>query len=289
MQPCHDIFKTLLDRFERVAHCLVPTVQVVLTVFLFLGSLFIAPAYAQDVLTPQQVVEYALTLEKLEADFYCRGAEAAQNGGLASAPQVAKDAIVSYGEDESQHVADLSTLLTSLGGDPNTIMIPANPNYNAILKRDPFANPQDFLLAGQAVEDLGVAAYKGQAGNLLAAGAAAKPILAGALEIHSVEARHAAGVRFLRQALLNVDVRPWIREQQEVIYREDRRGAPLPFESAAFDGYATSSEVLALVSPILTESATPGPACPRNVQTETPQPQPTQIETSPQPPVPALW
>lgn len=291
MQPCPNIFKTLLDRFERVAHCLVATVQVVLAVFLFLGSLFIAPAYAQDaVLTPRQVVEYALTLEKLEADFYCRGAEAAQNGGLASAPQVAKDAIASYGEDEFQHVADLSTLLTSLGGDPNTVMIPANPNYNAILKRDPFANPQDFLLAGQAVEDLGVAAYKGQAGNLLAAGAAAKPILAGALEIHSVEARHAAGVRFLRQALLNVDVRPWIREQQEVIYREDRRGAPLPFESEAFDGYATSSEVLALVSPILTEMATPGTACRRTVQTETtPQPQPTQIETTPQPPVPALW
>lgn len=214
--------------------------------------LFTAPAYAQEaMMSPRQVVEYALTLEKLEADFYRRGAEAAQNGGLASAPQVAKDTIISYGEDEAQHVADLSTILTSLGGDPNAVTIPTNPNYTAILKRDPFANPQDFLLAGQYVEDLGVAAYKGQVGNLLAAGAAAKPVLAGALAIHSVEARHAAGIRFLRQSLLNADVRPWIRDSQEVIYQEERSGAPIPFADEAFDGFATSQEVLALVGPIL--------------------------------------
>lgn len=56
------------------------------------------------------------------------------------------------------------------------------------------------------VEDLGVAAYKGQVQNLLAAGEAAKPVLAAALAIHSVEARHAAGVRFLRQTLLDSNV-----------------------------------------------------------------------------------
>jgi hypothetical protein len=181
-----------------------------------------APAYAQGaVLTPQQVVEYALTLEKLEADFYSRAVDAAANGGLATAPQVAKDAIVSYGQDEAQHVTDLSAVLTSLGGDPDSITIPDNPNYNAILNRDPFANPTDFLLAGQYVEDLGVAAYKGQVQNLLAAGEAAKPVLAAALAIHSVEARHAAGVRFLRETL-GSNIRPWIKNQSEVIYQENR-------------------------------------------------------------------
>jgi len=79
--------------------------------------------------------------------------------------------------------------------------------------RDPFANLEDFLLALQYVEGSGVAAYKGQVQNLLAAGEAGKTVLAGALEIHTVEARHAAGIRYLRQTLLNTDIRPWIRVQ----------------------------------------------------------------------------
>ena len=251
-------------------------------------------AYAQGaVLTPRQVTEYALTLEKLEADFYRRAVVAAQSGGLASAPQIAKDAIVSYGQDEASHVAQLSAVLPSLGGDPNAVMIPANPNYTAILGRDPFANPADFLLAGQYVEDLGVAAYKGQVQNLLAAGEAGKTVLAAALAIHTVEARHAAGVRFLRQALLGADVNPWISTNApstEVIYNENRGGSPIPFSSDAFDGYATRDEVLALVGPILNvapQSSTPRPSQPA----ATPRPsQPTPSSGSgSSAPVRALW
>ncbi len=280
MQPHPTFLSTALRQLGRAMHRIPAMTQALgLILSLILGTLFIAPpapAYAQGaVLTPQEVVEYALTLEKLEADFYRRAVTAAQTGGLATAPQVAKDAIISYGEDEAQHVADLSALLTSLGGNPSAVVIPASPNYSAILKRDPFANPTDFLLAGQYVEDLGVAAYKGQVGNLLAAGAAAQPILAGALEIHSVEARHAAGVRFLRQALLNADVRPWIRNSQEVIYQETRTDIPIPFASEAFDGFATRDEVLALVGPILSPTPTTSGS--------------TQPEPSPQPPVRALW
>lgn len=243
----------------------------------FVGT--ISPAYAQATLTPRQVTEYALTLEKLEADFYRRAVAAAQNGGLSGIPQSAKDVVVSYGQDEAQHVVDLSAVLPSLGGNPNAVVIPANPNYAAILGRDPFANPADFLLAGQYVEDLGVAAYKGQVQNLLAAGEAGKPVLAAALAIHSVEARHAAGVRYLRQALLGADVNPWISDNadsREVIYNENRGGSPIPFSSASFDGYATQDEVLALVGPILTEA--PQPA--------SPQPAPsTQAPEAPR----ALW
>lgn len=281
MQLQKDFLQATLDRTcQMIRQVLFSARSVALVLILLFGSLLLtptAPAYAQGtVLTPQQVVEYALTLEKLEADFYRRAVNAAQSGGLASAPQVAKDAIVSYGEDESQHVTDLSAVLTALGGDPNAITIPANPNYSVILKRDPFANPTDFLLAGQYVEDLGVAAYKGQVGNLLAAGEAAKPLLAAALAIHSVEARHAAGVRYLRETLLGADVRPWIRSSSEVIYQEDRSGSPIPFGSAAFDGYATSDEVLALVGPILTETTTSPTGT-------------TPPETTPQKPVRALW
>ena len=251
------------------------------------------PAYAQStVLSPRQVTEYALTLEKLEADFYRRAVNAAQNGGLASAPQIAKDAIVSYGEDEAKHVTDLSAALRSLGGNPEAITIPANPNYSAILGRDPFANPADFLLAGQYVEDLGVAAYKGQVQNLLAAGAAGKPILAAALEIHTVEARHAAGVRFLRQTLLGADVRPWIStnaSSNEVIYNENRSGSPIPFSTDAFDGYATKDEVMALVGPILNVAQLPSNQSGQPSQPSQPSGVTTTNPNRPSAPVRALW
>ncbi|MEP0899268.1 ferritin-like domain-containing protein [Nodosilinea sp. FACHB-13] len=257
-----------------------------------------AAAQAQGtVLSPRQVTEYALTLEKLEADFYRRAVTAAQSGGLSGIPQAAKDIIVSYGQDEARHVADLSAVLPSLGGNPNAVVIPANPNYAAILGRDPFANPADFLLVGQYVEDLGVAAYKGQVQNLLAAGEAGKTVLAAALEIHSVEARHAAGVRFLRQTLLGADVNPWISENArtkqnansvEVIYNENRPGSPIPFSSDAFDGYATQSEVLALVGPILTEA--PQTNQPRSQTPNNPSPTPNNQGGSTQNNAPrALW
>lgn len=278
----HD-FKSLINRISfsiKLSFAFIP--------LLFLTLFFspTAPAYAQGaVLSPRQVTEYALTLEKLEADFYRRAVGAAQNGGLASAPQIAKDAIVSYGEDEAKHVTDLSAALRSLGGNPDAVTIPASPNYSAILGRDPFANPADFLLAGQYVEDLGVAAYKGQVQNLLAAGEAGKTVLAAALEIHSVEARHAAGVRFLRQTLLGADVRPWIStnaSSSEVIYNENRSGSPIPFSTDAFDGYATRDEVLALVAPILNLAQQP------TSQPSQPS-QPSQTPTPVRTPVRALW
>ena len=262
-----------INRTQRLAKGMALTFSLALplaTVLLCISPTAAAQAQgaAAATLTPRQVVEYALTLEKLEADFYRRAVVAAQSGGLSGVPQAAKDIIVSYGQDEAQHVTDLSAVLPSLGGDPNAIKIPTNPNYSAIIGRDPFANPTDFLLVGQYVEDLGVAAYKGQVGNLLAAGEAGKTVLAAALEIHSVEARHAAGVRFLRQALLGANVRPWIStdaSSTEVIYNENRMGSPIPFSSDAFDGYATQAEVLALVGPVLKEApmaSTPAPSRP---------------------------
>ncbi|MBW4472458.1 MAG: ferritin-like domain-containing protein [Stenomitos rutilans HA7619-LM2] len=251
---------TILERVSTKTLSLIASVVFFLlfVVLFLLTTLFItptAPAYAQTaVLTPRQVVEYALTLEKLEADFYRRALTQIESGSLTSLPEPAKAAVRSYGEDETLHVPDLSTVLTALGGNPDAITIPANPNYNAILSRDPFANPEDFLLALQLVEDTGVAAYKGQVQNLQAAGEAGKAVLAGALEIHSVEARHAAGIRYLRQTFYNANVRPWIRKSKEVLYQEVRPDSPIPFGNEAFDGYATRDEVLARVAPILAGS-----------------------------------
>jgi Ferritin-like domain len=278
MIPSYITFRTSLKSnfviFKAISRALRSSFTSLLLLVFGFGLIFsaIAPVYAQSsVLSPRQVTEYALTLEKLEADFYRRAVDASQNGGLMSAPQIAKDEIVSYGEDEASHVTSLSAALSAIGGNPKAITIPANPNYSAILGRDPFANPTDFLLAGQYVEDLGVAAYKGQVQNLLAAGTAGKTVLAAALAIHTVEARHAAGIRFLRQTLLEADVRPWIStnaSSSEVIYNENRSGSPIPFNLDAFDGYATKDEVMAILSPVLN---------------------PQQSNSEPQRPVQALW
>ncbi len=283
--PQLQIVKEGLDRVGNVLlNLFIPLRTAALILLLSSGFLLLAPtapSYAQTAtLTPQQIVEYALTLEKLEADFYKRAIVATETGALSGAPQVAKDVLVSYGGDEAQHVTDLSGVLTSMGGNPDSVMIPASPNYSAILGRDPFANPADLLLAGQYVEDLGVAAYKGQVQNLVAAGDAGKTVLAAALEIHSVEARHAAGIRFLRQTLLGADVRPWIRNASSVIYNENRPNSIIPFSSEAFDGYATREEVLALVKPILMMAPQPTPA---------PSTRSTAPSTRENTPIRALW
>jgi hypothetical protein len=59
---------------------------------------------------------------------------------------------------------------------------------------NPFANYATFQALSQAFEDTGVRAYKGQAPNLQSQ----PSILTVALQIHSVEARHACEVRRLR-------------------------------------------------------------------------------------------
>ena len=57
-----------------------------------------------------------------------------------------------------------------------------------------FTDYQTFMVLAQAFEDTGVRAYKGQAGIA----AENKAILTAALQIHSVEARHASQVRRMR-------------------------------------------------------------------------------------------
>lgn len=265
--PQHFAIDNTLAKFSQVSSKTLSLITSLAFTMLFvvtflLMTLFIVPsAQAHEqyeappaVLTPRQVVEYALTLEKLEAEFYRRGIAQLANGTLSTLPEPAKAAIRSYGEDEALHVPDLSAVLKLLGGNPDAITITSRPNFSAILGRDAFANPEDFLRALQRVEDTGVAAYKGQVQNLQAAGAAGKVVLAGALEIHTIEARHAAGVRNIRQRFYGASIRPWIRKAREVDYKENRPGSVIPFNDEAFDGYATRDEVLAIVGPILAGS-----------------------------------
>lgn len=139
--------------------------------------------------TPTEALKLALTLEYLEDEFY---QIALNTNGLIPAEDRAIIAQIS--QHESAHV---DFLRQALGNDA-----PAKPNFdftggqsaNGGGPFDPFGNYEVFLALSQAFEDTGVRAYKGQAGNLISEG----DLLQAALQIHSVEARHASQIRRLR-------------------------------------------------------------------------------------------
>ena len=116
------------------------------------------------------IVNYALTLEYLEAQFYAKVIKS----GLFSGKNLS--VIKTFGAEEAQHVIALKKVAGSLG-TPATEPTGKFPIKNAA---------QVTELAG-TVENLGAAAYLGQAPNIQS-----KEILAAALAIHTVEARHAA-------------------------------------------------------------------------------------------------
>ncbi|MDZ7897523.1 MAG: ferritin-like domain-containing protein [Arcicella sp.] len=131
------------------------------------------------------VLNFALTLEYLEDEFYRAGLAAS---GLI--PTIDRPLFNQIAKHETQHVAFLKGALGTRAV--------AKPNFDFTAKgafADVFSNYKTFATVASALEDTGVRAYKGQAGNLMAA--EDKPLLEYALQIHSVEARHAAVVRRL--------------------------------------------------------------------------------------------
>lgn len=157
------------------------------------------------------VLNFALTLEYLERSYYQQGLDAA---GLIPAADQTVFAKISQHED-----AHVEFLLTALGADAI-----AEPTFDFTgapggLNLDPFNDYPTFLALSQGFEDTGVRAYKGQAGAL----ANDNALLQYALQIHSVEARHAAQVRRMR------DEKGWITQSENT----------LPAEFAAVYGGAT--------------------------------------------------
>lgn len=141
-------------------------------------------AFGQTV--PQAVVDvlnFALTLEELEAEFYVMGMNAA---GLI--PAADRQIFGTIRDHEVAHVQFLRNALGSAAVAKPTFDFTAGGAFA------PFTDYEQFKALAQAFEDTGVRAYKGQAPILLQA----RPILRAALQIHSVEARHASEVRRLR-------------------------------------------------------------------------------------------
>lgn len=129
-----------------------------------------------------EVLNFALTLEYLEAEFYQEGVDS----GIFSGSDLT--VISQISKHETAHVTLLKGALGAMAGSKPEFDFTANGTFS-----DVFTNPETFMALAQAFEDTGVRAYKGQAGALLGT-----PELTIALQIHSVEARHASQIRRMR-------------------------------------------------------------------------------------------
>ena len=243
---------------------------------LAVGSMF-NKAYGQA--TPAAIVDvlqYALTLEHFEYNFYLRGNAAA---ALPIPAGEQRNAIIMIRDSEKKHVDFLKTVLGSLNQTP--VSEKANYDFTAGgTFADVFTNYATFLAVAQVLEDTGVRAYKGRAGELKGE----KTVLTAALGIHAVEARHAAKIRYMRRMNGAMDafggaVKPWIAgsatvsNDTGVAPANGNYGGPSPENNVnqagvmitdlsgvggkisytaaaeAFDEPLTKAEVLALVAP----------------------------------------
>jgi rubrerythrin len=121
------------------------------------------------------ILNYALTLEYLQAAFYTEAERLkALQGRTAQAAR-------RVGSVERAHVAAFQKVLGR-----KAVKRPSF-DFQGVTEQ-----PKAFLKTAVAFEDLAVAAYGGQAARLHA-----KSAIAAAVSIHSVEARHAAWMRYL--------------------------------------------------------------------------------------------
>jgi hypothetical protein len=161
------------------------------------ASLF-SKAYGQTGTLPAaiaDVLNFALKLEYLESAFYVKGLAST---GLIPAGDPTT-AITRIKNDELNHVA---TLRATLGSQAIAPIADSAFDYTGsqggkrgALFADVFTNYATFLTLAQAFEDTGVRAYKGGAATLMPN----KAVLTAALNIHSVEARHASHLRTMRR------------------------------------------------------------------------------------------
>lgn len=155
-----------------------------------------------------EILNFALTLEYLEATYYARALKEVRMSGpvKALAQEIA--------DNESAHVDFLSGAVKTFGAKP------AKPPE----VRFPFSSEAKFLELAQTFEDTGVMAYNG-AGPFIES----KAILNNAGKIAQVEGRHAGAIRFLRGHHPAEAALDGVLEFQEVVDRVKPYLRTMPF------------------------------------------------------------
>ena len=137
---------------------------------------FVSSALAATASSDVDILNFALTLEYLETDFY------QSKGKTVGLTGQAKMLATSFGDEEAEHVAALIKAIKAGGGKP--------------VKKPTFAFPVNssaaFLKLAYTLENVGVGAYNGAGPSLKS-----KALLAAAGSIVQIEARHAASIAVL--------------------------------------------------------------------------------------------
>jgi rubrerythrin len=184
------------------------------------GPLLIGSLSAQTTTSDVTLLNYALSLENLEAAFYTQGLTQFSSADFANSTFIQNFGNVIGGDvyaylslirdHEEQHVRTLQSVITSLGGTP---VKPCTYNFG-------YKTADQFISVAAILENTGVMAYDGALSQISSAS-----LKTAAATIATVEARHASYLNLLNGV------------------------SPFP---ASFDTAATSTAILAAAAKYIT-------------------------------------